>query len=771
MTIPGFMKKLLLSLLTVFILFPAFPQQLKQMHIIGNPKKLTDEGVAKLDANGEYAAAIQIITDIEGLDYDSNDGIVADVDRWPGKDMVYVTHRERALYVFKQGYEQLKIYLTDHGIILKPQEVWQIKIAGDEKAETLLVVIRFTPEDAQLFIDGNEMQISPTYSLEVGEHQVKIIKDGYQILDEKISVNQNNVLFEYQLERIKDAALQITTEPEGATVFIDGIKMGETPVAAFYPPGTYPIRIVKEGYVAIENETIEITVPNTRKDYRLDENVGWLTVNTHENATVYFNGEVVENPDRVKLTPQLVKVKVTQPKADDLEQQVLLKKDDDVVLDMYPVVKTGTIQVAVTPFDAKVELTGDAGEYFTSEGMKVFEDVPVGNYTIRLSAKNHGTITHSLTLKNDSVISCTLSLLKVDNLQGVHQFDTSFRIFKYNETYIKIPKENGQLFLDDYPLANEYKILISPIDTIFIPLNEIRVFKNEISQEKDKLSKLYDFVDHIGLKYSTKSDFRMAYADPNEARKLWEILFEIEVVDLEFSSFYSKYFGEKSFADINGIEMVFVEGGTFMMGSEEELFAQPIHSVTLSDFYIGKYEVTQKLWCKIMGENPSFFTNGDNYPVEKVSWYEVQEFIKQLNKHTGKVFRLPTEAEWEYAAKGSKLGLNACTKYSGSNLLEVVAWFEGNSNNRTHPVGMKAPNELGIYDMTGNVMEWCEDWFGDYNNLNLRDSIRSKEEKYKVARGGSWFNSSIGCSNSYRNFFKADDSTNIHLGFRLALTP
>lgn len=166
-------------------------------------------------------------------------------------------------------------------------------------------------------------------------------------------------------------------------------------------------------------------------------------------------------------------------------------------------------------------------------------------------------------------------------------------------------------------------------------------------------------------------------------------------------------------------DMVWVEGGTFRMGATSEQGSdawggeKPVHSVTLSGYYIGKTEVTQALWKAVMGSNPSEF-KGDNLPVEQVSWDDCQEFIRKLNSLTGQHFRLPTEAEWEFACRG---GNNSCGyKYSGSNDIDNVAWYFDNSGHKTHPVGTKAQNELGIYDMSGNVWEWCSDWYGNYSS-------------------------------------------------------
>ena len=189
--------------------------------------------------------------------------------------------------------------------------------------------------------------------------------------------------------------------------------------------------------------------------------------------------------------------------------------------------------------------------------------------------------------------------------------------------------------------------------------------------------------------------------------------------------------------------MVYVEGGTFMMGATSDQGSdaynreEPAHRVTLSSFYIGKYEVTQDEWQAVMDDNPSEF-QGDNLPVEQVSWVDCQEFIRKLNSLTGKKFRLPTEAEWEYAARGGNKSRGY--KYAGSNNLNYVAWYDENSGNKTHPVGTKAPNELGLYDMSGNSSEWCYDVYHSYSSsaqINPTGPTNSEWDSFRVFRGGS----------------------------------
>ena len=220
------------------------------------------------------------------------------------------------------------------------------------------------------------------------------------------------------------------------------------------------------------------------------------------------------------------------------------------------------------------------------------------------------------------------------------------------------------------------------------------------------------------------------------------------------------------------IEMVKVEAGSFNMGATPEMQApyeveKPVHRVTLTNnYYIGKYEVTQALWQAVMGSNPSYF-KGDDLPVEQVSWNDCQDFISKLNAMTGKRFRLPSEAEWEYAARGGKKSRGY--QYSGSNTLGDVAWYEGNSGSKTHAVGTKQPNELGIYDMTGNVYEWCQDWYGSYSSSPQTNPIGAVSGSSRVDRGGSWFFTAKHCRSSYRFNLTPGYRLNF-LGLRLVLS-
>lgn len=229
---------------------------------------------------------------------------------------------------------------------------------------------------------------------------------------------------------------------------------------------------------------------------------------------------------------------------------------------------------------------------------------------------------------------------------------------------------------------------------------------------------------------------------------------------------------QQALAELDG-QMVRVEGGCFIMGCSSEQGSdcrdqeKPSHRVSVGTVYLSKYEVTQALWQAVMGSSPSIYADCPQCPVERVGWNEAQAFIVKLNARTGRTYRLPTEAEWEYAARGGNKGRG--TKYAGSEDLDSVAWYDEIIGGKAHPVGQKAANELGLYDMSGNVQEWCSDWYWEdyYWSSPSADPPGPSSGQYHVARGGSWDHGASLCRVASRDW-SARDYRFPHVGFRLA---
>lgn len=240
--------------------------------------------------------------------------------------------------------------------------------------------------------------------------------------------------------------------------------------------------------------------------------------------------------------------------------------------------------------------------------------------------------------------------------------------------------------------------------------------------------------------------------------------------------------------DVNGVsfKMVNVEGGSFWMGAQNDDPKErnydkvawdnesPVHHVTLDSFLLGETVVTQALRRAVMGEEPLFtrtwkdeLGKGDEYPAYGVDWYDLNQFIKRLNEITGKCFRLPTEAEWEFAARGGVKSRGF--RFAGSDDLDAVGWYEDNSGAKSHPVKGKKPNELGLYDMSGNMWEWCNDWYGQYSAEPQINPAGPPKRWFWVLRGGSWLNEADACRTANRHRYIEGVDHNI-LCFRLALS-
>ena len=297
------------------------------------------------------------------------------------------------------------------------------------------------------------------------------------------------------------------------------------------------------------------------------------------------------------------------------------------------------------------------------------------------------------------------------------------------------------------------------------------------------IADVVDLIDYLLTGDGSQLNLTNADTDKNDIINIADVT---ELIDYLLNGYWSwdEPQPQSETFTVNGVTftMVAVEGGTFTMGATAEQGSdafdseKPAHDVTLSSYCIGQTEVTQALWQAVMGSNPSYFTGNLQRPVETVSWNDCQTFISKLNQLTGKTFRLPTEAEWEFAATGGKLSQGY--KYSGSNTIDDVAWYwdnipsqtSGNAGYGTQTVATKAPNELGLYDMSGNVREWCQDWYGSYSSESQTNPTGPSTGSYLVVRGGSWSSYARYCRVSGRGG-RGPTNSYYDLGLRLALSP
>ena len=506
--------------------------------------------------------------------------------------------------------------------------------------------------------------------------------------------------------------LNVTSTPEdGAVVFIDGKKVGQTPYKSEkLASGEHKVRVMKEMFSTVERTFTVNDGQTINAPMNMSANFVSVTITTDSESDIYVDNEkkgIGSWTGRLSDGSHALEARKASHKPAIKNVQLVLGKNETIVIP-NPEPIYGTLEVVSNPIGANIIIDGK--NFGTTP--RVLANVLIGTHELRLEKTGCAPVTKTITLDE------------------INKLNINEKLPTGREISISTDKSGDQLYVDGNYVGT------SPLTTT------LSFGEHEVKALRDtKESKKTITVSQTGGTTSVILSFGLE---------------------------------NKTFT-VNGVsfEMVAVKGGTFTMGCTSEQGGdcysdeKPTHSVTLNDYYIGKYEVTQELWKAVMGSNPSNW-KGDNLPVETVSWNDVQKFIKKLNQKTGANFRLPTEAEWEYAARGGNKSNGY--KYSGSNNIDNVAWYTSNSGGKIHQVGTKSPNELGIYDMSDNVWEWCQDWYGSYSSGSQTNPTGPSTGSYRVLRGGSWRINAKNCRVSNRNSFNPI-IRRINYGFRLVLVP
>ncbi|MBN2857942.1 MAG: PEGA domain-containing protein [Candidatus Delongbacteria bacterium] len=395
------MKTLKLLLLLVIAALSFSAQFVIVKDVYEDAGSITAQKYGYKDFNGDYVAILKVKTDIEGLSFKS---MTLDKSEYMGTGIyhVYMQPGSRMLEFMKTGYISIKHQFPRQ---LESNKVYVIEVKGvgeEKKIEDITINILGEPQGATITFDGAHQGTVKSLKTSVGKHELKITKDGFQTYKANIEVSADKTLFNYKLEKVEDAIIVIDSNPQGAMVYIDGVKIDKTPISSFYPAGTYKIRLSSDKYEDIEEEIV-IKGPETKKTFQLTDIRATLTINTHEKAKVYLNGEQITNYKNIKLAPQQCIVKVEMNKAKPLEERFILKKKENKTIDMLPQISIGTIQIAVIPTDAEIELSEDGGEKYTSTGAKSFSNVPVGTYKLKVSKKGFKTHTEDIRLTADAI--------------------------------------------------------------------------------------------------------------------------------------------------------------------------------------------------------------------------------------------------------------------------------------------------------------------------------------------------------------------------------
>lgn len=525
-------------------------------------------------------------------------------------------------------------------------------------------------------------------------------------------------------EQIQNQYLVIKSNTPDAKIFIDGTFIGRQEVAKALSLGeehTYrveaPLYHSKEGSVSLtESQKTEMTID-------LEPAFGYLKINTkpESGAEVEINGKLASGKTPMtsdKLPSGNYTIQAFKPMYKSTPQEVQLREGEtkEVTILLQPTF----VKAQISCNDNQTEIYID-GKFY-SKG-KYDGNIEEGVHLLEFKKEGHRTLSKK--------INTTVGQTLVENIAALDPIVGKLDI---NSNPI-----NADVYIDGRRYGKTPDIIQNLI-----------IGQHSLSLKKEGYAELQATIEIAEGKISTYN-FTMQQQKKQEKQTLASNVETFIVKGVEF-------------------KMIKVEGGTFSMGATSEQTnygndEKPVHSVTLLDYYIGETEVTQELWQAVMGSNPSYFKGNNQRPVESVSWNDCQEFIKKLNSLTGKQFRLPTEAEWEYAARGGKYSKDYVYKYSGSNDAGEVAWYDDNSGGKTHPIKTKKANELGLYDMSGNVWEWCDDWYGRYQSYSQTNPTGPSEGEYGVFRGGSWSSLDRFVRVSNRNFITTDST----LGLRLAL--
>jgi hypothetical protein len=387
-------RYLSICFLLIVVISPfLFSQQLSQMRVVGKAEFQSGELVTKevRDANGEVCAGLIIATDLDGLKFDSYNGVVKMNADKPGTYFLFLSPDERVVTVYKTGFGPLKLILSEYGISkMQSGKVWQLNVTGEKKLELIPVNILIEPTVDKISIDGKQQPLEKTYQLAPGEHSLRIEKDGYKTIEEKITVSISNTLFNFKLSEVELIGITIRSIPTSAKIFIDNAEKGETDKGMFLYPGSFNLKLVKSGYLDAQ-QTIEVKEKSEKVFfYTLVRNAGTLTLSVQPaDARVLINREDCTNRTNVELAPGKYKLEIEKTGYNSVSEMIDILLGKTTIKQYSLVAKTGSLQFNVTPVDAKVRLLKSNTEVLSWKGMRAEKNLPVGEYVLEISAEGY----------------------------------------------------------------------------------------------------------------------------------------------------------------------------------------------------------------------------------------------------------------------------------------------------------------------------------------------------------------------------------------------
>lgn len=709
------MNKLVFLVFAILLPQIAEAQKIQVESFIEKSLDLTASTHSRLDNNGIPCALIKVQLARKDAGFEGN--VVGSVEYKISEYYVYMASGSKRMTVKLEGYLPLEINFADYGIThLESKRTYTLVITGiltkepqEKRMRTGWIILDSYPQGASAYINGDFVGTTPlnNYKQPYGSYSYRLDKPNYHSVTGTIELNSNR--FE-KTEKLLPAfgTINVTSSVSGASVLLDGkaTDMYTPCTLDEIPSGQHTITVQLDKYAPKQTSITVEDSKTTMVNAALDARFASIIVRSLNGASIYID-DVFQgtSSSTIELMEGYYDIEVRLDHHKTVSKQIQVVAGQPQMLELFPVPIYGSLDIMSTPHNASITIDGKP------YGKTPFtvDQLLEGDHTVTLSLEGHSTETRVVTIGENKTESLTATLQRG------------------REITITCPTAGSHIFIDETDMGTA-------------PFNGIIQYGTHVvyAQSNGKKSNEYTISSHEG---------------------------NGPLPSITLALFESKTF------TVNDVQftMIAVEGGTFKMGSTDKDpklsydTSKPVHKVTINNFFLGQTEVTQALWKAVMGDNPSY-RKGDQLPVESVSWDDCIYFIYKLNQITGLNFRLPTEAEWEFAARGGTKSRN--TKYSGANNIDDCAWHERNSIRETHTVATRMPNELGIFDMSGNVSEWCNDSFHYYSGL-AQINPQYTHGDLRVNRGGS-YNDSYYCYVFFRHCDIAHNSFST-LGLRLAL--
>ena len=693
--------------------------------LLENDLTANTSGTMVTDQNGDKCALIKVETTQTGFTFNAGQLGVTKTEQHPGEIWVYVPAGVRRISISHPQLGVLRDY--DLGMSVQKAKTYLLKLTTgtvttivEESLQSQYLIFSVSPADALVEVNQEMWQVNDGVARKLvpfGTYDYRIVAADYHPEVGKVTVNDANAKKQVSIT-LKPAFGWIeigagtNSDLKGANVYVDNKLVGSIPVKTErLASGSHSVKVVKELYKSLEQTVLVQDNQTTKFVPQMVADFGNVTLMVDNNAEIWVNDELKGKgrwSGKLASGEYLFEARLANHRKTTMRKIIAAQATMQTYTLQVPVPICGNLDVSSNPDFAEIWLDGKK----VGETPMLLPKVLIGKHEIVFKKQGCGDFRQTITLAEGETKAVTGNLP-----QG-------------REVSITAP-QGAAIYVDGQQMAtSQYRGTLSfGSHKVYAMMNGKRSLPKTLSVEQNATA-----MPKIALSFSKDQNFT-----------------------------------------VNGVtfKMVFVEGGTFTMGATQEQGTdasddeKPTHSVTLSDYYIGQTEVTQALWEAVMGSNPSYFV-GSKRPVERIGWNNCQKFVKKLKELTAKNFRLPTEAEWEYAARGGNKSKGY--KYSGSNLIGEVAWYERNSQRETHPVGLKRANELGLYDMSGNVWEWVHDMKGRYSSEAQTNPIGSTDGSY-VMRGGCFcLYEGRRCRVSARDTYYPDLDEGFYFGMRLALT-